>query len=108
VLLLAALLRGIQPPQFESARTSWAIVEWATAHISRPAAATIFIALPGMVLVAGMTMLWQRWNRDPSFRQDCSIALVMLRRHAAIILVATATLVGGLIFAGVLLHIVTD
>ena len=39
LLLTAAALHQLQPRQFEPARTSWAIFEWTTAHISQAGAA---------------------------------------------------------------------
>src|SRR6266566_4795284 len=48
VLVLAALLRLVQPREHEPARASWVIFAWARTHISHSGAGLVFIGLPGV------------------------------------------------------------
>jgi energy-converting hydrogenase Eha subunit A len=48
VLVLAALLRLVQPREHEPARASWVIFAWARTHISQSGAGLVFIGLPGV------------------------------------------------------------
>ena len=57
VVLAAAAVRLLQPRQYEPARTSWIIFDWATMHISRLGAAVLFAGIPGLVVVVGCTTL---------------------------------------------------
>jgi hypothetical protein len=41
-LLAVAALRGLQPRQYEPARTSWIIFEWMTTHLTGTHAAIMF------------------------------------------------------------------
>ena len=63
LLLAAAALRQLQPRQFEPARTSWAIFEWTTTHISQAGAAWLFLVLPALAVVAGFVGLMLAWRR---------------------------------------------
>jgi hypothetical protein len=108
VLLAAAALRQLQPPQYEPARTSWLIFEWTTGHISRAGAALLFLGLPGLVVIMGCTALLRIWGENETFRQDVMSAVEVLRRHAAIALMTIATLLAGSILAVAAVHIITD
>ena len=48
LLVLAALLRLVQPREHEPARASWVIFAWARTHISHSGAGLVFIGLPGV------------------------------------------------------------
>lgn len=108
LLLAAAALRQLQPRQFEPARTSWAIFEWATTHISHAGAAVLFLALPGIAVVAGCVALFVAWRGSEMLRQDTIALLASLRRHLAIAILGSGTLLAGAILAAVLAHIITD
>lgn len=108
LLLTAAVLRPLQPRQFEPARTSWAIFEWTTTHISQTGAAWLFLALPALALVAGCAGLMLAWRRSETLRQDAIAALASLRRNLAIAILGTGTLLAGAILAAVIVHIITD
>jgi hypothetical protein len=107
-LLAAAALRLLQPRQYEPARTSWVIFEWAAAHISRTDAVVLFLGLPGIAVVAGLATLLLLWHGNETLRQDVMTALASLRRHLAIAILGTGTLLAGAILATVLVHIITD
>jgi len=108
LLLATAALRLMQPRQYEPARTSWVIFEWATTHISHAGAGLLFIGLPALAVVVGGLVLWMLWRGNETIRQDLAAALASLGRHLAIAVLATGTLLAGAILAAVLLHIITD
>ncbi len=108
LLLGAAALRFFQPREYEPARTSWAIFEWATTHISHGGAALLFLGLPGVAVVGGCAALLLLWRGNETLRQDVTAAVASLRRHLAIAVLGTGTLLAGAILAAVLVHIITD
>lgn len=108
IFLAAAALRQWQPRQFEPARTSWAIFEWATTHISRTGAGLLFIGLPAIAVAVGCAVLLQVWSSNEALRQDVTAVMASLRRHLAIAILGTGTLLGCAILASVLVHIITD
>lgn len=108
LFLTTAVLRQLQPRQFEPARTSWAIFEWTTAHISQTGAGWLFLALPALALVAGCAGLILAWRRSETLRQDAIAVLTSLRRNLAVAILGTGTLFAGAILAAVIAHIITD
>jgi hypothetical protein len=108
LLLAAAALRLMQPRQYEPARTSWAIFEWASTHISHAGAGLLFIGLPGIAVVVGCAVLLMLWRGNETLRRDVTATLASLGRHLAIAVLAAGTLLAGAILASVLLHIITD
>jgi hypothetical protein len=108
VLLLAAALRLAQPREYEPARSSWVIFEWAVAHISHAGAGLLFIGLPGVAVFLGLLALSLVWRRNDVLRQDLGAALGALRRHFAVLFLGTGTLVAGEILAAVVAHLITD
>lgn len=108
LLLTAAVLRQLQPRQFEPARTSWAIFEWTTAHISQAGAAWLFLALPAIALIAGCVGLMLAWRRTANLRQDTVAMFTSLRRNLAVAILGTGTLLAGAILVAVVIHIMTD
>jgi hypothetical protein len=108
VLLLAAALRLAQPREYEPARSSWVIFEWAVAHISHAGAGLLFIGLPGVAVFLGLLALSLVWRRNDGLRQDLDAALGALRRHFAVLFLGTGTLVAGVILAAVVAHLITD
>ncbi len=108
VLLAAAALRSLQPPQHEPARTSWIISEWTAAHVSRLGAALLFLGMPGIVAVVGCAALLRIWSTDQALRQDALAALATFRRRLAVIFLTAATLLAGAVLTFVVVHIITD
>ena len=108
MLLLAAALRLLQPRDYEPARTSWVIFEWAIGHISHPQAGLLFIGLPGVAVLAGSAALGLAWRRNEALRRDVSAALESLRRHFAVAILGAGTLVAAAILAAVVAHIIAD
>lgn len=108
VLLVAAALRMLQPREYQPARASWAVFEWASARISHLGAAGLFIALPVAAMLIGSAVLRRSWRRDRAFREDAAAAFAILRRQAATGLLIAATTLAGVILAAAAAHIVTD
>jgi len=108
VFLAAALLRLLQPRQYQPARTSWLIFEWTTTHISRFGAAMLFLGMPGLVVVAGCATILRIWPEDQTLRHDVVLGLTVLRRHVAISFLAVATLLGAAILMLAVAHVVAD
>jgi len=108
LLLAAAALRLLQPRQYEPARTSWAIFEWAGTHISRTGAALLFVGLPMVAVVAGCAVLLAVWRGNEALRQDVQAMVANVRRHLAIAILGSGTLLAGAILVAVLAHLITD
>ena len=108
IFLAAAALRSLQPAEYEPARTSWAIFNWATAHISRLGAGTLFLALPALVVGIGFGVVMRAWVRDEGFREGVRAAVATLRRYASLVFVAAATTLAGAIFLFAVIHMLTD
>lgn len=108
VLLTAAVLRLLQPRQYEPAYTSWRILEWTTEHISRLGAAMLFLGMPVVVVIVGCAKLLRIWRGNEELRHDATLGLTIVRRHLAVGLLTTATLLGAAILTLVLAHVVTD
>src|SRR6266566_4453599 len=70
--------------------------------------ATLFIGMPGVVVVAGCAALLRSWRQDQALRHDVAMTLAILRRHFAIGLLTAAVLLAGAILAAVAVHVVTD
>src|SRR6476660_9413772 len=75
MLLAAACLRLLQPPQYEPALTSWIIFAWITTHVSHASAALLFLGLPSLAVVTGCWALIRGWRRDAALRHDASLTL---------------------------------
>lgn len=108
LLLTAAFLRQLQPRQFEPARTSWAVFEWTTTHISQAGAALLFLIMPAAAVVAGCVGLLLAWGNSETLRQDIAEVLASLRRNLAVAFLGTGTLLATAILAAVVLHIIAD
>lgn len=108
VLLAAAAVRLLQPRQYEPARTSWIIFDWATMHISRLGAAVLFVGIPGFVVVVGCTTLLRSWRSDPTLRGDAVLGLSILRRNLTVGVLTTATLTAFAILTFAVAHALTD
>ena len=108
LLLAAAVLRQLQPRQFETARTSGAIFEWTTVHISQAGAGCLFLVLPAVATVSGCVGLKLAWRKSEALRQETVTLLASLRRNLAVAILGTGTLLAGAILVAVLIHINTD
>ncbi|HYL85738.1 MAG TPA: hypothetical protein VE263_16025 [Candidatus Angelobacter sp.] len=108
LFLFAAAFRGLQPQQFEPARTCAAIVAWTVAHVSRLGATFLFLGMPGAVMLAGGGTLLRIWRKDSTLRQDSATTFAILRRHLAVGLLTAAVLLAGAVLAAVAVHNITD
>lgn len=108
IFLAAAVLRLLQPPQYEPARTSVLIFDWTTTHISRVGAATLFLALPAVVIIAGCAIFYRLWRANSSLREDITLGFSILRRNVAVGIFLSGVLLAAAILAFSVLHIITD
>jgi hypothetical protein len=108
VFLAAAAFRGLQPVQYEPARTCAAIVAWTATHVSRSGATVLFLGMPGLVVLGGCGTLLRVWRKDEALRQDSAMTFGILRRHFAVGLLTAAVLLAGAILAVVVVHNITD
>lgn len=108
LFLATALLRLLQPPQYEPARTSLIIFDWTTAHISRLGAAALFIALPALVTISGCAIFYRLWRTNSSLRDDVALGFSVLRRNFAVGVFLSGVLLAAGILAFSVLHIITD
>ena len=108
VFLAAAALRQLQPRQFEPARTGWMLFEWAMTHVTRAGAGVLFLALPVIAVVGGCATVLMFWRKSEMLRQDVAAFVASLRRHFAIAVLGTGTLLAGVILVAALAHIITD
>jgi hypothetical protein len=108
VFLAAASLRLLQPRQYQPARTGWIIFEWTTTHISQLGAAVLFLGVPGFVVLAGCGAILRMWRRNQALRHDVVLAGIIFRRHLATGFLALATLLGTMILALAVAHVITD
>jgi len=108
MFLATAAIRMLQPRQYEPARTSWIIFEWTMTHVSRFSAAILFIAMPGVVLIAGCAALLRNWRLQPALRHDSAMTLAILRRHLPLGMLAAPVLLAVTVLTAVLVPVVTD
>jgi len=108
LLLGAAALRQLQPAQNEPARTISTILARIVPHISHADAALLFLGLPAIATIVGLVALLIAWRRSETLRQDIVAVLGSLRRHLAVAVLGTGTLLACAILAAVVAHIITD
>ena len=108
LFITAAALRLLQPRQYEPAHTSWIIFEWTTTHVSHVGATMLFLAMPAAVVTGGCATLLRIWRQDRALRQDAILGLTIFRRHLAIGLLTTATLLAAAMLTFAVAHLVTD
>ena len=107
LFMLALFVRSIQPVALEPAHTAQRIVDLYAS--STPIGLwLLLITFPLAVLAIGTFMLARQWRHDPTLRDATSKLLVILRAHAATLIIAAATSVSAAILAVVALHMLTD
>jgi len=106
IFLAAAALRLLQPRQYEPARTSWALFDWTTTHISSLGASVLFVGVPALAFVVGCAALLLSWRQDDAFRNDAIVWLTIIRRHLAVAIVATSSLLAAAILTFAVAHMI--
>ena len=106
IFVSAAILRLLQPGQYEPAHTSWAIFNWTIAHISAKGAAVLFMGLPTLAIVLGCGMLARTWRNDEEFRADMKASLAFLRRYVSVVFLTAATVLAVGILAFAVAHVI--
>jgi hypothetical protein len=108
VLFMTSLfVRNIQPVQYEPAHTAQLIVDWYGARI-HIGLWLLLVTLPLAVLGIGMAALARQWRREEDLRRATREVLILVRGHAAALLIAGATIAAGCVLAVVALHVLTD
>jgi hypothetical protein len=103
-----AMLRLMQPREYEPARTSWLIFEWMRTHLSRADAAGVFLVLPAIAFAAGAWALLRNWRENERFRQDVLAAVAGFSRNLHMLILAAGTVAGAAILAVAVVHMITD
>lgn len=106
IFVSAAILRLLQPSQYEPALTSWAIFNWTITHISSNGAAILFMGLPALASVVGCAMLARTWRDSEECRAYVKASLGFLRQHASVVFLAGATVLAGAILAFAVIHVI--
>ena len=107
LLLTAAALRTIGGRGLP-ARAAADIMTSVEPYLTLVSAALLFIALPLAALIMGSVAVVRAWHQDALLRQEALAVIALLRRRLAVVLVAVATLVGGLIVVAAVAHVITD
>jgi hypothetical protein len=107
VFVAAAVLRLLQPREFEPARTSWVIFDWTVKHVPDVGAAALFTGLPGLALLFGCAALLWSWRRDQDLRHDGAAALAIVWRQRVVVLLVAVTLLAAFLLAFAVGHMVT-
>lgn len=103
-----AILRGMQPREYEPARTSWLIFEWMRTHLTRADAAAMFLVLPALAFASGVWALLRNWRENEPFRQDVLAAWAAMRRNLHMLILAAGTVAGAAILTAAVVHMITD
>jgi len=107
LFMTAAIVRSLQPIEYEPARTAQRIFDWfgARPHMSLW---VLLIALPLAVVIGGCVSLVRSWSYDSQLREAARQTVAAVRAHLATLLVAVATLTAGGILAFLVLHLLAD
>jgi hypothetical protein len=108
VVLIAGLLRTLQPARYEPAHSSSLIFDWMNAHLRPGHAATMFLVLPAIAVAAGATALLSSWHRDALFRWDALALAAVLRRNVHVLILIAGTIAGAAILMAAAIHMITD
>lgn len=105
VFLAAAMLRLLQPPQFQPARASRQLVLWTVRHVGHGLGAMLFLnVLPACVGLSGAAVLVCVWRRDATLRADLLAAARSLWRQRLPVLLGGAVALSLLLIALVAGH----
>jgi len=105
LFLATAALRQLQPRRYEPAHTSRIIFKW-FAHMPSLLVAALLIGLPAVAFTVGIATVLRAWSKDQALRFDTTAAFAIGRRHLPAYLLATATMLAGIILAAVAAHMV--
>ncbi len=106
LFMIALTLRHLQPLQYEPAHSAQQLVMWYAVRMWT--LWVLLFGLPLIALVVGCSELMRDWNRDTVVPLKSQKPLVMARAHLASRLIATTTLISGVILAIVVLHVLAN
>lgn len=107
LFMTAAIVRSLQPIEYEPARTAQRIFDWygARPHVSLW---VLLIALPLAVVISGCVSLVRSWSSESQLREAVRQTIAAVRANLATLLMAAATLTAGAILAFIALHLLAD
>ena len=106
LFMIALTLRNLQPLQYEPAHSAQQLVMWYAVRMW-----TLWVLLFGLPLIAlivGCSELMRNWNRDTVVPLKSQKSVVMARAHLTSLLIATTTLISGVILVIVVLHVLAN
>ena len=106
LFMIALTLRHLQSLQYEPAHSAQQLVMWYAVRMWT--LWVLLFSLPLIALVIGCSELLRNWNRDTVVRFKSQKPLVMARAHLTSLLIATTTLISGVILVIVVLHVLAN
>jgi len=106
LFMTALVTRGLQPLQYEPARTADQLVMWYAGRMWT--LWVLLLALPLAVLVSGCATLLHNWSRDIKLPGAARQSPAAIRAHLTTLVVAATTLTAGGILAIVVLHMLAN
>jgi hypothetical protein len=106
LFMIALVVRGLQPLQFEPAHTAEKIVMWYAGR--QWTLWVLLIGLPIAVLVIGCATLLPSWNSAVKARLAVRQTLAAIRADPAALVVAASTLAAGVVLAVVAVHMLMN
>jgi ABC-type Fe3+ transport system permease subunit len=105
LFMIALALRHLQPLQYEPAHSAQQLVTWYAVRMWT--LWVLLFGLPLIALVVGCSELMRNWNRDTVVPLKSQKSLVMARPNLTS-LIATTTLISGVILVIVVLHVLAN
>jgi hypothetical protein len=105
LFMIALTLRHL-PLQYELARSAQQLVMWYAGRMWT--LWVLLFGLPLIALVVGCSELMRNWNRDTVVPLKSQKSVVMARAHLTSLLIATTTLISGVILVIVVLHVLAN
>jgi hypothetical protein len=106
LFMIALTLRHLQSLQYEPAHSAQQLVTWYAARMWT--LWVLLFGLPLIALVVGCSELMRDWNRDTVVPLKSRKSLVIARANLTSLLIATTTLISGVILVIVVLHVLAN
>lgn len=102
LFMTALFLREVQPLTHTGV-----LVDWFRHHVILGLYVSL-LAMPLLALIAGSTILLRSWRADSEFREAALKIFIAVRAQMALLLVAGATAMAGVILVLVAMHMLTE
>jgi magnesium-transporting ATPase (P-type) len=106
LFMIALTLRHLQLLQYEPAHSAQQLVMWYAVRMWT--LWVLLFGLPLIALVVGCSELMRDWKRDTVVPLKSQKSPVMARAHLTSMLIATTTLISGVILVIVVLHVLAN